>query len=215
MVACVIALALSAPADAVTLLFGLEPGKSTRADADRVFGAPRRAGAFEVEYAPHKGSGPIIATLTTDGQTIDRLELHLVSPLARDVMLRALKLSDPPMLARSTAGKFVEYFGSPHSLILTHVDHTPSSAIASVGYASAAHFTRIAEGVATEQFDPERCRDVYFASVDETKTVRGGNAVRRQAIMAVMIAAQKGDCLAARRLMAEYAERYRLRDRRP
>jgi hypothetical protein len=50
--ACVLALLLSDRAAAVTLLFGLEPGKSTRADAERVFGAPRRTGVFEVEYAP-------------------------------------------------------------------------------------------------------------------------------------------------------------------
>jgi hypothetical protein len=130
-------------------------------------------------------------------------------------MLRALKLSGPPMLARVAGGTFVEYFGSPHSLILTHVDATPSSAIARVGYASAAHFAKLAGGMAMERFDPDGCRDLYFTATKEAKAVRGGPAARRQAIMAVMIAAQKGDCIAARKLLAEYAERYRLRDRRP
>jgi hypothetical protein len=217
---------------AVTLLLGLEPGKSTRADADRVLGQPLRASGTAIEYAPRGGSGPIVVTLQSDGATIDRIEVHMAEPVRRDALAPTLNLPGTADGSRAANGRLVEFYGSPNLLVLTYQGADVASGIASVGYYSDAPFAQATQGLSLSnrasapsnavslsnaadapvimQFNPNSCRDVYTASSAESRQARDSkNAARRQEILAVMIAAQKGDCVSARSLFDAYQQKYR------
>ena len=57
--------------------------------------------------------------------------------------------------------------------------------------------------------DPAGCRDVYtWAQGQQDAARRSGNVTRRQAMIELLIAAQKGDCENARRLQTAYREKY-------
>jgi Mg-chelatase subunit ChlD len=59
------------------------------------------------------------------------------------------------------------------------------------------------------QLDPAGCREVYsWAQGQQDAARKSGNVTRRQAIIELLIAAQKGDCENARRLQASYREKY-------
>jgi Mg-chelatase subunit ChlD len=59
------------------------------------------------------------------------------------------------------------------------------------------------------QLDPNACRDVYVWAQGQQEAARkSGNVTRRQAVIELLIAAQKGDCEAARRLQTAYREKY-------
>ncbi len=59
------------------------------------------------------------------------------------------------------------------------------------------------------RFDPSACRDVYVWAQAELEAVKRLKDVgRRQAVMEIMITAQRGDCEKARQLQAVYKGRY-------
>lgn len=220
------------PCMAVTLLLGLEPGKSTRVDADRVLGQPVRASTTEVEYAPRGGSGPIVVTLRSDGSTIDRIDVQMAEPLRRDALAPSLNLPDAADGSRDTNQRRVEFYGSPNLLVLTYQGADVASGVASVGYYSEEPFARATQGLSLNsrvsapsaavalsnaadapvimQFNPNSCADIYAAAAAENRVARDSkSAARRQAILSVMIAAQKGDCVNARSLFDAYKQKFR------
>lgn len=220
------------PCTAVTLLLGLEPGKSTRTDADRVLGQPVRANSTDVEYAPRGGSGAIVVTLRSDGSTIDRIEVQMAEPVRRDALAPTLNLPATADGSRAAGQRLVEFYGSPNLLVLTYQGADVSSGIASVGYYSEAPFAQATKGLSLTnrasapsmavslsnvadapvimQFNPSSCADLYSESAAENRAARDSkNAARRQAILAVMIAAQKGDCATARTQFDSYKRQYR------
>lgn len=59
------------------------------------------------------------------------------------------------------------------------------------------------------QLDPASCQDMYTWAQGQREPARkSGNVARRQAIIELLIAAQKGDCDNARKLQASYREKY-------
>lgn len=59
------------------------------------------------------------------------------------------------------------------------------------------------------QLDPASCREVYaWAQGQQEAARKSGKVTRRQAIIELLIAAQKGDCDNARKLQASYREKY-------
>jgi Mg-chelatase subunit ChlD len=59
------------------------------------------------------------------------------------------------------------------------------------------------------QFDPAACQDIYVWAQTETEVARrSGNTARRQAILNVLVASQRGDCAPARQLADAYRRQY-------
>ncbi|HEY9232551.1 MAG TPA: hypothetical protein VIS78_10395, partial [Blastocatellia bacterium] len=59
------------------------------------------------------------------------------------------------------------------------------------------------------QYDPTSCRDVFnWALVEREAAKRAGNPTRLQAILEIQIAAQRGDCVNARRAQENYKQRF-------
>jgi Mg-chelatase subunit ChlD len=59
------------------------------------------------------------------------------------------------------------------------------------------------------EYDPAACRDVYvWAQAEQEAARRSKDVGRRQAILEILITAQRGDCEKARKLQAEYKQRY-------
>lgn len=82
----------SAPAHAVSTLNGVEPGVSTRAEAEKVFGAPTaQVSSVRYAYAPSGGTSGIEIEYTA-AQIVVRIDLSFAPPLARDAVVRGLNL---------------------------------------------------------------------------------------------------------------------------
>jgi Mg-chelatase subunit ChlD len=59
------------------------------------------------------------------------------------------------------------------------------------------------------QFDPAACQDLYaWAQTESDVARRSGNTPRRQAILTILVASQKGDCANAQRLAEAYRRLY-------
>jgi hypothetical protein len=225
--------AWASPCAAVTLLLGLEPGASTRADADRVLGQPVRTAGDEVEYAGQGGSARIVVTMRAGGAIIDRIDVHMAPAVGRADVVAALRLPAAAEATGTAGGSLVEFYGTPHLLMLAHESASASSGIVRVGYCSAEEFARLTAAATPRgredttappppppppavsnvppvtASDPSACADLYMAASDENRAVRRlNNVARRQAILAVMIAAQKGDCAKARQLLDAYRKTY-------
>jgi hypothetical protein len=60
-----------------------------------------------------------------------------------------------------------------------------------------------------DEFDPSGCRDLYvWARKEQNVAKKSKNVTRRQAIMEIMIAAQRGECQKAEQLAAQYKQQY-------
>jgi hypothetical protein len=127
--------------------------------------------------------------------------------------------------------RLVEYFGGSRTLIFTYAGSDASSTIRQVSYCSETLFGTLTAAVlkadATApasaavqnsnpedkpvivQFNPNACQDIYYwAQREHDSARRGRNAERRQAILDVMITAQKGDCRRAQELAGAYKKAY-------
>jgi hypothetical protein len=193
--------------------------------------AVRTAGA-DVEYAPRGGSGPITVTLRESGLVIDRIRVYMAAPVPAEALIATFKLPQTPDASRVIDGRTIAYYGSPNLLVFAHESDAPSSRVVSVDYCSNELFATQAAGLSLRpreeptaaavslsnaadapvilQFNPGACADIYAASSAENSVARRSrNATQRQAILAVMIAAQKGDCANARALFDAYKKQYK------
>jgi hypothetical protein len=222
-----------APLPAVSALFGIEPGKSTRAEAEKVFGAPvKTVSSTRYAYKPTRGNSSIEIEYT-DAQLVDRIEVFLAPPLARDAVIRGFNLPTNADGTESREGRLTEYYGGSRSLTLAHADNEASSVVERVSYCSRELFetlsaavlkpgaTNQATSAAVEysnpqdnptitQYNPGACQDIYYWAQREYDTVRRGrDVVRRQAVLEVMVTAQRGDCTRARQLADSYKQTHR------
>ena len=229
----VLAFVPAAHAFAVTLLFGVEPGRSTRAEAETVFGAPVRAiNESLFEYAPQGGSGPILIEFRTGSTVVERIEVQFVPPLARALGFKQLNLPEIADGSRRAAdGSVTEYFGGSRSLV---VGSTPDGGITSVGYYSRELFDRTvadlnlagketppstavrmsnaADQPLIQQFNPAACRDLYYWADKEYEAARASrNVARRQMSLDIRITAQRGDCHKAQELAERYKQQFGVR----
>lgn len=216
---------------AVSVLNGIEPGVSTRATAEKVFGAPTRAvSATRFAYAAAGGASGIEIEYTA-AQAVDRIDLAFAEGLAREDAIGALGLPVKADGSETKDGRLFEYYAGERTLVLTHAGSDSSSPISQVSYCSRAVFDALTAAVIKTdtaappsaavqysnaqdkpviiQFNPNGCQDIYqWAQREHDNARRGRNAVRRQAILDVMITAQKGDCRRAQELSEAYKKAY-------
>jgi hypothetical protein len=223
---------------AETLYKDIQPGKSTREEVARTLGQPvRQISATEWEYRPQLGTGKIVVEFRAQDAVVDRLDLHFRDATIRAAVLDALQLPpEPTATGRSAGGTLVEYFGDRILMSLTYATGDLQGGVTIVGYYSRVRFDRAVgdlragqpapggSGTATagipqprldlgSQLEQPRaggCPDVYYwAQAEHDVAKRSRDAARRLAILAVLIAAQKGDCARAREQADGYKRSFR------
>jgi hypothetical protein len=216
---------------AASVLNGIEPGTSTRAAAEKIFGTPTQAmSATRFAYAATGGASAIEIEYTA-AQAVDRIDLAFAPGLAREDAIRALNLPANADGSEAKGERLVEYYGGSRTLVLTHAGSDLSSPISQVSYCSqsvfdaltgtvlkldpaapvsaAVQYSNAQDKPVIVQFNPNACQDIYHWAQREHDTARRGrNAERRQAILEVMITAQKGDCRRAQELADAYKRAY-------
>ena len=218
---------------AVSALYGIEPGTSTRAAAEKILGAPiKTVSPTRSAYTPTRGASSIEIEYT-DAQLVNRIEVSFAPPLARDAVIRGFNLPANADATDSREGRLMEYYGGSRTLVLTHATNEPSSAVERVSYCSRELFDSLTAAVlkpgatnrptsaAVEysnpndkptiiEYNPGSCQDLYYWAQGENDVARRTrDTARRQAILDVMVTAQKGDCTRARTLADAYKKAYK------
>jgi hypothetical protein len=216
---------------AVSALNGIEPGTSTRAAAEKVFGTPTRAvTATRFAYAATGGASGIEIEYTA-AQAVDRIDLAFAPGLAREDAIRALNLPENADGSEKKGEHLVEYYGGSRTLVFTYAGANRSAPDVQLSYCSQTLFDTMTSAVIKTdsaappsaavkysnaddkpvivQFNPNGCQDIYYWAQREHDTARRArSAERRQAILEVMITAQKGDCRRAQELADAYKKAY-------
>lgn len=192
---------------------GIQPGLSTRDQAEGIFGSPVATTDQRVfEYSVDGVSGQIFVEYRSDG-VVDRIERRFARAVTRSAMVRSLSLSDEAEEKGKTKdGKLVEYFGGIRTLALIYKGAEPTSGVIAVGYYSIEVYDA-ALGQARNpkvQFDPAACRDVFnWAKAERDAAKRSKNVGRFQSILEIAVVAQRGECDKARPMADDYKNRYR------
>jgi hypothetical protein len=228
--ACVAAvlLALIAYPHATSVLFGIEPGKSTRTEAEKKFDAPI-ATIDAHTFAYHgQGDASAIRIEYRDPDIVERIRLEFSPALPHADVTRVLGLpAQADATATDPSGSAVEYFGGSRTLALT-LARQPAGGVAFVDYCSRELFDRLTAPLAIttktsdavrlsnakdapviKEFNPNACRDLFSWAQAEEQAARKAKAVtRRQKAMDIAITAQQGDCAKAATLAETYRKTY-------
>lgn len=224
----IVVVVLAARLGAVSILAGIEPGRSTRAEFEKVFGpATRELSATRAAYAPKDGAAAI--EVEYKHAVVDRIDL-VFEPLGVASVLQALGLTTPSA-SGAVDGRAVDYFGGSNTYALTHQSDTASD-IVMVSYLSPAAFDAAVRGLGTVKdpgppskavqlsnpddgpvilkLNPAACSQLYLWAQQENDVAKKTKqASRRIAILDIVVASQKGDCLAATRLADRYRRQYK------
>ncbi len=201
------------PCLAVSTYMGIQPGLSTRANVEAVFGRPvNNLSPTLFEYSLPGGKGKVVIDFREKDFVVDRLERHFLKPVSRSALIRSLELPDQSEEKRTNKeGKLVEYFGDIKTLAFTYASGEEKGGIVSVGYYSMELYEKSLDlsRNPTVQFDPTGCRDIYFWSQTEREAAKKSkNVGRHQEILEISIISQRGECDKARSLAAGYRQRY-------
>jgi len=217
---------LAVPALAVSTFRGLEPGRSTIADAGRVLGTGSGVGPGRMEYRLADNTGVVLVTAGA-GDVIDEIEWRFREPVAREPLVQRLRLAGTQPSAPDSGGRTAEYFGGPHTLVMVHAGAGPGTPVAALRYLSAARFDaerRPAGGPPPSppppapppqnevrtQYNPKECEDLYaWARQEQVTAEKSRDKKRRQDVLEIRILSQRGECETSRRLVDEYKRRYR------
>lgn len=200
---------------AVSTYKGLQPGRSTRADVEKAFGQPLGAISESIyEYRVAESGGKLFVEYRSGTQVIERIERQFAKPISRAALLRSLNLSaQPEENGVSKEGKLQEFFGDIKTLVLTYASKETNSGVISLGYYSMELFEKSIGSARNPQvqFNPTDCRDIFlWAQSEKELAKRSKDIARYQAILELLIIAQRGDCDNARSLHANYKQRYRV-----
>ena len=116
---------------------GLTPGKSTKADVERVLGQAVRALSDTLsEYKSDKETEQIFVQYGRDSGVVERIEATYSDTIERSTALRSLKLPSQSTASRTNSkGRLEEYF-STASVVLTYAGPDVSSGVSRIGYYS-------------------------------------------------------------------------------
>lgn len=113
----------------------INPGASTRNDAERILGRPTRAiSASLFEYNPPAGIAKVEVEYSASS-VVERIEVYFIKPVTRSAILQKFNLP-PQSDARKTNAdrKPMECFGGSDLMVLTYATMEESGGIASIGY---------------------------------------------------------------------------------
>lgn len=138
------------PAGAVTKWKSLQPGVTTRAEVDRVLGAPSRSITDRlIVYNPQEGTGRVVVEYREGSGIVNRIEIDLTSPLVRAALVETFALSGTSSTRQAAPdGALVEYFAGDALVVLFYADKTEDAGVLRVGFYSLELFNRVS-GAAT------------------------------------------------------------------
>lgn len=197
------------PAGAVSTYKGVQPGKTTRAEVEKIFGQPRRALSGTLfEYALTDGPGELLVEYREAG-VVNRLERQFPRAISRAALRQALELPEAAEATATRDGKLVEYFGDIKTLALSYTAADTTSGVISLGYHSMESFAKLVDKAhnPTVSFNPAACRDLYAWAQREVRQ-SGLKPVRKAQIYEIMTTAQRGECTAARKTLEGYTKQY-------
>lgn len=203
-----------APCFAVSTYLGIQPGLSTRADVEKVFGQPVQSiNPTLFEYALKNGSGKIFVEFRAKDFVVDRIERRFAKPVSRSALIRSLNLPEnSEEKGTNKEGKLVEYFGDIKTLAFIYATGEEIGGVLSLGYYSLELYGKSLDKARNPQvqFDPTACRDLYFwAQTERDVAKRSKDVTRHQAILEISILSQRGECEKARLLTTNYKQQYR------
>lgn len=139
---CIVLVLLSSIASAQTAFLGVMPGKSSKADAARAFGAPvATISPTLFEYQARNTGQKLYIQYIEQSDVIDRVEVIFAEPAARQRLAVTLGLGQKADATKwDSKGKLEEYFGEPRLIVLVHESSELASPIIRVGYYSAELF---------------------------------------------------------------------------
>ena len=118
---------------------GLTPGKSTRADVERVLGPPvKKVSETLIEYPAQRLTRQIFVQYQNSPQVVSRIEIfcRTENSTCYDLMNSVnLHLPPQPTTSHTNKGKLEEYF-SATNVVLTYSDAATRSGLSQVGYYS-------------------------------------------------------------------------------
>jgi hypothetical protein len=160
---------------AETSYLGLQPGTSSRADAERILGPPVSPISETLfEYGPQSTAAKVYVQYRRNSSIVERIEILLSEKSERFSLLSSLKLSDRASTTEVSKGRMMEYFGSPHYIVLTYSGDDASSGIRRIGYYSKQLFeSSSASASASAAKDP---RDVSSSNT-RIKTNEGSHQI--------------------------------------
>jgi len=196
---------------AVSTYMGIQPGKSTRSDVEKAFGAPVNSSGQLVEYRVPGGSGQIFVEYREDN-VVERLERRFAKPISRAALIRSLELpATADESGKNKEGNLVEYFGDIKTLAFVFASPDAAGGVISIGYYSMELYARSLDKARNPsvQFDPAACRDIFtWTTIEREPAKKSKNIGRYQAIIELGIVSQRGECDKARQLQADYKQRY-------
>ncbi len=121
----------------------LQPGRSSRTDVERVLGGMvRQVSPTLAEYGPPSAEvKKIYVQYRAEKQIVERIEVLLVRPAARDALLQQLHLKSPASSSRDSNGRLIEYFGPAECIALTYEGPSTAAGISRVGFYSPTLFS--------------------------------------------------------------------------
>lgn len=223
-------LVTATPVLAVTKWKAIEPGTSTRQSVDSALGQPERniSGTLFV-YAAQQGTGRVIVEYRPSG-IVHSIQVELLKPVSRAALIKSFQLEEfTPLKKPEPDGTVAEYFGSNASLVLFYGTADQASGVSRIGFYSRELFEQVTGPLLSsaspagptpttpitdatliiETLNPAECQDIYiWADAEQANAKRSRNAGRRQLLLDVLIASQKGDCARARTQAAAYKSAY-------
>ena len=199
---------------AISVYMGIQPGLSTQDEVNKILGQPIKAiSATTFEYTLPSPTGKIFIDFRVDSPIVNRIERHFLKPISRSALIKSLNLPvNAEEKGKTKEGKLIEYFGGVKLLSLNYASGETSSGVISLIYHSMESFEDGMDKARNPQvqFDPLACRELYFwAQPERDIAKRSKNTGRHQAILEILILAQRGECEKAESLAISYKERYK------
>ena len=133
----------------------LQPGRSTRTDVERVLGVMvNQISATLAEYGPPSAEvKKIYVQFRAETPTVERIEVLLVRPAARDLLVQQLHLKFPASSSRDSNGRLIEFFGPAECIALTYEGPSTAAGVSRVGFYSSKLFSA-SSGISTTTAPP-------------------------------------------------------------
>jgi hypothetical protein len=131
---------------------GLQPGRATRSDVERMLGSSiRRVSETLSEYKSDNQTEMIFVQYRSNSDVIERIELVYLETLFRPDVIRKLKVPADPTTSQIKKNRLEEYYGSPWFVVLTYGVGPEALRVSRIGYYSRELFESATEKLPKDQ----------------------------------------------------------------
>ena len=149
---------------------GLTPGRSNRAEVEKILGSPaREVSATLIEYGPQGDAQKVFVQYGSAAPVAERIEIELANPAPRPDLIRLLRLPQQATAAKKNSKeRLEEYFGEPIFVVLTYAAEDVESGVMRVAHFSK-DFYKIAAERPGQAVDPARLKTAAAADPSQLK----------------------------------------------